>query len=78
MNFPRWRWLAVALFVAFVYMLVLLNFDALLAIQHWVVKVVALIAAILGLLKYVQEQLRIITTDFQRDVEQPSFWGRVW
>lgn len=81
MRFPRWRYLAVALFVVFILTLVALNFDALLAIQHWIMKAAALVAAVLALLKYVQEQLRVITDDFvhtmdERDVER-SFWERV-
>ena len=81
MKFPRWRWLAVAFLVVFIYQLTALNFDALLAIQHWAVKVAALIAAILALFKYVQEAWRIMTDDFVhtmgRDVSERGLWKRI-
>ena len=78
MSFPRWRWLLLALFVVFIYVLTMLNFDALLALQHWLVKAATVVTALLALFKYVQEQFRIITEDFSREVEQPSLWQRIW
>ena len=87
-NLPRIRWIALGVGIVFVGVLIWTVFDVALALSQIVTRVIATAAAILAMVKMVQEFVRGIDAsdpmiggeDYHtlgRGVTLPAFWRRV-
>lgn len=84
-SLPRVRWLALLLAVAFGLVWAGVGYDLAAAIGHLGTKAAGLATALLAAARMIRAAMTIIDEDDPmvytqdgRDVEEGSFWGRVW